>query len=64
MEIEVRGNLLENGTMLKDITLPPNTLVVMVKRGCKFLVPTGKTQLYIGDRLFLVPKVKSTLVRC
>lgn len=61
MEIEVRGNLLENGTMLKDITLPPNTLVVMVKRSGKFLVPTGKTQLYIGDRLFLVSQSKEHL---
>ncbi len=53
-EIEVTGNLLENGTMLRDVTFPPNTLVIMVKRGDKFLVPTGKTQLNIRDRLFLI----------
>ena len=53
-EIEVTGNLLVNGTMLRDVTFPPNTLVIMVKRGDKFLVPTGKTQLYIRDRLFLI----------
>lgn len=34
---------------------------VMVKLGGKFLVPTGKTQLYIGDRLFLVSQSKEHL---
>ena len=60
-EIEVTGNLLEAGTMLRDITLPPNTLVIMVKRGDKYLVPTGKTQLYLRDRLFLIAESKESI---
>lgn len=53
-EIKVTGKLLENGSFIRDISLPPNTLVIMVKRKDTFLVPTGKTQLHIGDRLFII----------
>ncbi len=33
IEIEVADNLLANGNRLMDLSLPDNTLVVMVKRG-------------------------------
>ena len=36
-EIEVADNLLVNGNRLMDLSLPDNTLVVMVKRGNNFL---------------------------
>ena len=35
-EIEVTDNLLANGNRLMDLSLPDNTLVVMVKRGNNF----------------------------
>lgn len=57
-EIEVSGALLENGSLLKDIVLPRNTLVIMVKRGNRYLVPTGSTELHLGDRLFIVAESK------
>ena len=53
-EVEVTGAMLDNGAMLKDITFPSNTLVVMVKRDKRYLVPTGSTELHLGDRLFIV----------
>lgn len=53
-ELEVTPDLLSNGSFIKEIKLPPNTLVVMVKRDDKFLVPTGNTRLHIGDCLFLI----------
>lgn len=53
-EMEVTARLLSNGKMLKDVTLPPNTLVIMIKRDGKYLVPTGNTHLYLTDKLLLI----------
>ena len=53
-EMEVTARLLSNGEMLKDVTLPPNTLVIMIKRDGKYLVPTGNTHLYLTDKLLLI----------
>lgn len=53
-EMEVTARLLSNGEMLKDVTLPPNTLVIMIKREGKYLVPTGNTHLYLTDKLLLI----------
>ncbi|MGM9843773.1 MAG: potassium/proton antiporter [Muribaculaceae bacterium] len=60
-EIEVTGSLLDNGSLLKDISLPRNTLVIMVKRGNKYLVPTGSTELHLGDRLFIVAESQNSI---
>lgn len=53
-EIEVSPALLENGNHLMDLTLPDNTLVVMVKRDNQFFVPRGKTRLNTGDKLLMI----------
>ncbi len=53
-EIEVREAFLAKGEQLKDISLPPNTLVVMVKRGEDYFVPTGGTELKLGDKLLVL----------
>lgn len=53
-EMEVTARLLSNGEMLKDVTLPPKTLVIMIKREGKYLVPTGNTHLYLTDKLLLI----------
>lgn len=53
-EMDVTARLLSNGEMLKDVTLPPNTLVIMIKREGKYLVPTGNTHLYLTDKLLLI----------
>ncbi len=53
-EITVSKELLKNGNMIKDISLHPNTLVVMVKRGEQYLIPTGSTELYLKDILLLI----------
>ncbi|MGN1173472.1 MAG: potassium/proton antiporter, partial [Muribaculaceae bacterium] len=60
-EIEVTGTLLDNGSLLKDISLPRNTLVIMVKRGNNYLVPTGSTELHLGDRLFIVAESQNNI---
>ncbi len=60
-EMEVTAKLLENGNQLKDIILPPDTLVIMVKRDGQFLVPTGQTRLYLGDTLLMVAQEETAL---
>lgn len=53
-EIEVSAGLLKKGNHLMDLTLPDNTLVVMVKRDMKFFIPRGKTILKTGDKLLVI----------
>ncbi len=53
-EVEVNKSLLSKGTTLKDITLPDNTLVMMVCRDGDYFVPQGKTELLLGDKLLLI----------
>ncbi|MDR2891393.1 MAG: potassium/proton antiporter [Alistipes sp.] len=53
-EIEVGAEFLSHGSRLGDISLPGGTLVVMVKRGDEFFVPTGVTVLRLGDKLLVL----------
>ena len=53
-EIEVVPVLLEKGDRLRDLTLPPHTLVVMIKRDDHYFVPTGNTQLVLNDKLLVL----------
>ena len=53
-EIEVSEKLLAKGNHLMDLTLPDNTLVVMVKRDKHFFIPRGRTLLDIGDKLLVI----------
>ena len=46
--------VLSNGNLLMDLKMPEKTLAIMVKRGDHYFVPTGKTQLHIGDRLMII----------
>ena len=53
-EMEVTPALLTAGDRLKEIQFPPNTLVVMVKRDDRYLVPTGETRIHLSDTLLLI----------
>ena len=53
-EMEVDEPMLANGNMLKDLAIPAKTLVIMVRRGEDFFVPTGKSVLEIGDQLLVI----------
>jgi len=61
VEWEVHPALLRDGDRLRDITLPPATLVIMVKRDGRYLVPTGNTRLYLDDKLLLIAQEESHL---
>ena len=53
-EKEVSEDMLEKGNTLRDIKLPPHTLVVMVRRNEDFFVPTGQSELQKGDQLLVI----------
>lgn len=53
-EMEVSEAMIEKGSTLRDVQLPPHTLVVMVRRGEDFFVPTGVSELQQGDQLLVI----------
>ncbi|HNW68661.1 MAG TPA: cation:proton antiporter, partial [Bacteroidales bacterium] len=53
-EIEVTHQTLKNGNMLMNLGMPEKTLVIMVKRGEVYFVPTGKTILKEKDKLLII----------
>ena len=53
-EVEVTEKLLAKGNTLKELSIPPRTLVIMVRRGEDFFVPTGSSALQIGDQLLVI----------
>lgn len=46
--------IVENESLLMDYPLPAGTLVMIVKRNHKYIVPNGKLHLMKGDKLLLI----------
>lgn len=61
-EIEVEETMLQGGRRLMDIALPENTLVVLIKRGGTYQVPTGSTKLQAGDKLLVISDNEEALL--
>ncbi len=53
-EIHISEETLQYGRNLIEMPLPDKTLVVMVKRGELYFVPTGQTELHAGDKLLVI----------
>ena len=53
-EIIITEETLSHGKNLMEMPLPDKTLAVMVKRGERFFVPSGQTELHIDDRLLVI----------
>jgi cell volume regulation protein A len=53
-EVEVTAKTLANGNTLRELNIPPKTLIIMVRRGEDFFVPTGSSTLELGDRLLVI----------
>lgn len=62
-EIELNDEFLKNGNRLMKLSLPDNTLVAMIKRKNKYIVPTGKTVLYPGDKLLVITDNDQELIQ-
>ncbi len=60
-EVELCQESFEKGNRLMDIKLPDNSLATMVKREDKYFVPTGKTQLHVGDILLIMTDNQESL---
>ncbi|MGV8963825.1 MAG: potassium/proton antiporter [Candidatus Saccharimonadaceae bacterium] len=53
-EILITDEAFKHGKNLMEMPLPDKTLAVMVKRGERFFVPTGQTELRVGDKLLVI----------
>ena len=53
-EIAVTENMLSSGNTLNKVSLPDNTLVVMVCRDGDYFVPKGNAILQMGDKLLIL----------
>lgn len=56
-EVEVTDSVLEKGSTLRELKLPPKTLIIMVRRGEDFFVPTGASVLEKGDQLLVISDI-------
>lgn len=54
MEITLTEENMKQGNTLKEIKLPEGMLVMMIKRGDKFIVPNGSVELQAGDHLLII----------
>jgi len=61
IEIPVSETCEVAGKALVDAKLPPNALVVLLKREGKFLTPNGTTLLLPGDKLMVMADGPATL---
>lgn len=61
-EIILTENMIKNGNKLMNLSLPENTLVVLLKRNEKYIVPTGKTSLKINDVLLIITDDQEALL--
>ncbi|MBW8324699.1 MAG: hypothetical protein K0M50_08055, partial [Prolixibacteraceae bacterium] len=62
-EIEITAKILNNGNHLMNLSLPDNTVVVMVKREEKYFVPTGKTTLKEKDKILIITDDHEALIK-
>ena len=53
-EVEVTVEMLERGNTPRELAIPPHTLIIMVKRNEDFFIPTGSSELQIGDQLLVI----------
>ena len=53
-EVEVTERILERGNTPRELNIPPRTLIIMVRRGEDFFVPTGSSELQVGDQLLVI----------
>lgn len=53
-EVVVSEDMLTCGARLKDMNIPDSMRVIMVRRGENFSVPSGKSELQIGDVLLVI----------
>ena len=53
-DITLSHDMLRHGNRLMDMELPSKTLVILIKRQNEYIIPNGKMELHIGDKLLLI----------
>lgn len=53
-DMDITREMLEKASSLKDMNFPQGTLVMIVKRDDKYLIPNGTLKLREGDKLLLI----------
>ena len=53
-DITLSHDMLRHGNRLMDMELPPKTLVILIKRQNEYIIPNGRMELHIGDKLLLI----------
>jgi len=59
-DLVLTEEMLIGGDRLMDMNLPKGTLVMMVRRGDKYIVPNGSVHLHAGDVLLLIRSESKT----
>jgi cell volume regulation protein A len=54
LEFEVSGEALKNGNCLKNLPIPENTLVILIKRNGQYIIPNGNTLIMEEDKLLVI----------
>jgi cell volume regulation protein A len=52
--LKVTEDFLVNGDTLRNINLPKDILVMMIRRGDNYIVPRGDTQIMLNDILLFI----------
>lgn len=53
-DMTITQEMLDKADTLKGMNLPKGTLVMIVKRNDKYLIPNGTLKLHVGDKLLLI----------
>ena len=56
--VTLTAEMLENGNRLMDMNISSGTLVMLVKRGKEFMIPNGRMELKVGDKLLYISENK------
>ena len=57
-DVTLTAEMLENGNRLMDMNIAKGTLVMLVKRGTEFMIPNGRMELKVGDKLLYISENK------
>ena len=58
--ITLTDQMLATGNTLGEMNLPKGSLVMMIRRGHKYIVPNGRIQLHAGDTLLIIKEEDTT----
>lgn len=58
LTVDIPENATDHGPRIRDLRLPPDTVITMITRGDKVVSPNGDTQLKCGDHVTVLAHVR------